>query len=61
MQRNSLIIQIVPIVYALKLLATITIALIVILAIPVSSPHISHTGVIYHILLHGGNMISLVI
>lgn len=43
-----------------KLLAIITIALIAILAIPVIIPHITHTGVIYHISLHVGSVIIAV-
>jgi hypothetical protein len=43
-----------------KLLAIITIGLIAILAIPVIIPHITHTGVIYHISLHVGSVIIAV-
>jgi hypothetical protein len=43
-----------------KLLAIITIGLIAILAIPVVIPHITHTGVIYHISLHVGSVIIAV-
>lgn len=43
-----------------KLLAIITIALIAILAIPVIIPHITHTGVIYHVFLHVGSVIIAV-
>ena len=35
-----------------KLLAIITVSVIAILAIPVIIPHINHTGLIYHILVH---------
>jgi len=43
-----------------KLLVIITIALITILAIPVIIPHITHTGLIYHILLHIASVIIAV-
>jgi hypothetical protein len=43
-----------------KLLAVITVSVIAILAIPVIIPHIGHTGLIYHILLHVGSVIIAV-
>jgi hypothetical protein len=35
-----------------KLLAIVTVSVIAILAIPVIIPHINHTGLIYHIMVH---------
>ena len=43
-----------------KLLVIITTALIALLAIPVIIPHITHTGLIYHILLHIASVIIAV-
>jgi hypothetical protein len=43
-----------------KLLAVITLAIISILAIPVIIPHINHTGLIYHIILHIASVIIAV-
>jgi len=43
-----------------KLLVIITIALITILAVPVIIPHITHTDLIYHILLHIASVIIAV-
>ncbi len=43
-----------------KLLAVITVSVIALLAIPVIIPHISHTGLIYHILLHVASVIIAV-
>jgi hypothetical protein len=43
-----------------KLLAIITTALIALLAVPVIIPHIMHTGMIYHILVHIASVIIAV-
>jgi hypothetical protein len=43
-----------------KLLAVITTALIALLAVPVIIPHITHTGMIYHILVHIASVIIAV-
>jgi hypothetical protein len=43
-----------------KLFAIITTALIAVLAVPVIIPHITHTGLIYHILVHIASVIIAV-
>ena len=43
-----------------KLLGIITTALIAVLAIPVIIPHITHTDLIYHILVHIASVIIAV-
>ena len=43
-----------------KLLGIITTALIALLAVPVIIPHITHTGMIYHILVHIASVIIAV-
>lgn len=43
-----------------KLLAIITLAILSILAVPVIVPHINHTGLIYHIILHIASVIIAV-
>lgn len=43
-----------------RLLVIITLALIAVLAIPVIIPHITHTGLIYHILVHIASVIIAV-
>ena len=43
-----------------KLLAVISLAVIAVLAVPVIIPHINHTGLIYHIVLHIASVIIAV-
>jgi hypothetical protein len=43
-----------------KLLAIITTVLIAVLAVPVIIPHITHTGLIFHILVHVASVIIAV-
>lgn len=43
-----------------KLFGIITVLVIAVLAIPVIIPHLSHTGVIYHVLVHVASVIMAV-
>ena len=43
-----------------KLLTVITVSVVALLAIPVIIPHMSHAGLIYHILLHVASVIIAV-
>jgi hypothetical protein len=43
-----------------KLFGIITVSVIAVLAIPVIIPHLSHTGVIYHVLVHVASVIIAV-
>jgi hypothetical protein len=43
-----------------KLFGIITVSVIAVLAVPVIIPHLSHTGVIYHVLVHIASVIIAV-